>query len=483
MEKPSDSFALILFGITSNLAKIKLIPALYDLEASNLLPSNMTVLGVARSSKSKAEIEDYVREILTLKNRHHDHEINPEIQERLVARIHYIDGHLDDSDIYVRLTNKLDELRSLGAACDNRMFYFATYPDLYQPILENIKLHKLTENRGWIRIMIEKPIGSDLASAQNVNKILGNYFSEEQIFRLDHYLGKETMQNILAFRFANGLFEPLMNKDFIDHIQVTAAEDFGIGERGEYFDTVGSLKDVGQNHLLQMLTFALMEKPDSWNNTDITARRIEFLNLITPDTKQICLGQYNGYRQSPKINPESQTDTFFAFKAAINNERFQGVPVYFRGGKELAQTVTEVSIVFKPSQDRITTNLTHSTNPNVLIYRIQPNEGIVLRLLTKKQQHELELEHTYMQFCYKDYSANSPDPYERLIMDAFRGDQTFFVDAPEVEAQWKITDQISALGINPTPYEVGTWGPETAHQIIEVDRRTWLKPSLQFCNL
>ena len=478
-----DSFVLIILGITSNLAKLKLIPALYDLEAAHLLPEDMTIIGVARSPKSKNEIEEYIKNALQQKNRHHNHPIDEDISTRLAKRVHYVNGDLDDPSFYIRLKENLDDMARNNNSCSKRMFYLATFPSLYKTIFENLKEAKLSTNCGWVRLMIEKPIGTNKESAQALNQLLARYFEEDQIYRLDHYLGKETMQNILAFRFANGLFEHMMNSEYIDHIQVTAAEDFGVGERGGYYDTVGALKDVGQNHLLQMLTFATMDKPESWSNEAITLRRTELLQSIKPDPLSIIFGQYQGYREETNTTNDSETDTFFSFKASIENERFSGVPIYFRGGKELAQTVTEVSIIFKPSPDRISNGLGGAMDPNVLIYRIQPNEGIVLRLLTKKQQHELEIEHTYMQFCYKDYSLNAPDPYERLIMDAFKGDQTFFVDAPEVEAQWEITDKLSLSKTPPTVYTKGTWGPQTADETINADGRQWLEPSLLFCKL
>ncbi len=477
-----QSFVLVIFGVTSNLAKIKLIPALYDLAAAGVLPEKPTVLGIARSPMTKSQIEDYARQVINTKSRHHNHEIDQSLTDKIASRFYYLDGHLDDPEFYPRLQKYLEHLTQTGQDCNNRIYYLATYPDLYATIFNHLEKSGLNDQKcGWVRLMIEKPIGHDLKSAQALNHLLGNYYKEDQIYRLDHYLGKETMQNILAFRFANSLFEPLINHNYIDHIQVTAAEDFGIGDRGGYYDRVGALKDVGQNHLLQMLVFATMDAPAEWSNAAITQKRIELLQQLQPDPTRIVFGQYAGYRSEPNVSPDSTTDTFFAFKATLTNPRLEGIPVYFRGGKKLKQTVTEVSIVFKPNPHQLLEHLSTGNTPNALIYRIQPNEGIVLKVLTKKAQHQLALEETFMQYCYYDYSPQLPDPYERLIHDAFHGDQTFFVDAPEIEAQWSITDQLSQKRETPLPYRQGSWGPSAADDIIKVDGRQWLTPSLAFC--
>lgn len=479
-----DTFALIIFGITSNLAKIKLIPALYDLVEARLLPENITIIGIARSPKTKTEFHEYLHDVLATENRHHQHAIDPTVESQLISKCHYLDGQLDTSDVYFKLKHFLNESSKQGTNCDNRMFYLATLPTLYQTIFENLKSSGLNDTKcGWVRTLIEKPIGSDYQSSKEINELLCSHYREDQIFRLDHYLGKETMQNILAFRFANGLFEPLINREHIDHIQITAAEDFGVGDRGGYYDTVGALKDVGQNHLLQMLTFATMDQPKSWTNAAITDKRIDLLNHIAAIPDSVVFGQYENYNYESNVADTSQTDTFFAFKTLLKSDRLMDVPVYFRGGKKLAQTVTEVSIVFKTPPDRIFKEHPLGMEPNALIYRIQPNEGIVLKVLTKKSGHELDVEQTYMQYCYRDYTTILPDPYLRLILDAFKGDQTFFVDAPEVEAQWKITDQLSAQNRIPIIYKQGSWGPPEADELIEADGRHWLEPSLAFCSI
>lgn len=481
-----DSFALIIFGITSNLAQIKLIPALYDMAEKGLLPENVSIIGSARKPQSPEEFRDYIISVLKLENKHHQHPIDETVLQTLLSKMHYVDGQLDDPNFYQKLESFLDQLSSEGKGCDNRIFYLATYPDLYQSIFENLKESGLSnQNNGWVRLMIEKPIGNDLESAKKLNKLLDSYFDESQIYRLDHYLGKETLQNILTFRFGNDIFEPLINKEYVDHIQITATEDFGIGMRGGYFDKVGMLKDTGQNHQLQMLAFATMESPAEFSNRAVTDSRIEILKNLQPIPEKVVFGQYEGYKMEPNVDPDSQIDTYYALKTFINNDRFRDVPIYIRAGKKLKQTVTEISIVFKNHPNRLFKDSSLGDQPNVLIYRIQPNEGIVVKIVTKKPSHEVELEPEYMQFCYRldPQSHSMPDPYEKLIADTIRGDQTFFNDAEEVEAQWKFIDPLVKSSQSPEIYPVGSWGPSQADELIEADGRKWLEPSMEFCRI
>lgn len=480
-----ESFALIIFGITSNLAQIKLIPALYDIAEKGLLPKNTSIIGIARTPKTKGELRKYLDQVLHADNRHHKHHIKPEVFEKLLKSLHYLDGNLDDPTFYKKLKNYLASLSSKGIKSNNRVFYLATYPNLYGQIFENLKKIGLNkQNSGWVRLMIEKPIGNDQKSAHELNELLLKYFNEDQIFRLDHYLGKETLQNILTFRFGNGIFEPLISNQFIDHIQITAAEDFGIGKRGGYYDSVGALKDVGQNHILQMLAFATMDPPKETSNESITKQRTKILEKLIPMKNKIVFGQYENYRKKESVNPSSNSDTFFAFKTEIDNDRLKGVPIYIRAGKKLKQTVTEIAIIFKNPENRLFKNMNWGLEPNILIYRIQPNEGIVLKILVKKPGHDVELEPNYMQYCYRqqpDKSHAFPDPYERLIFDAIKGDQTFFNDAREVETEWAFIDPLVKLRKKPFIYKEGSWGPKEADQLIKQDGRSWLEPSMEFC--
>jgi glucose-6-phosphate 1-dehydrogenase len=480
-----DSVALIIFGITSNLAQIKLIPALYDMAEKDLLPEKLSIIGIARSKMTKNEFEHYFHATLNLKNIHHNHPIKDEIFKKLCRKLHYLNGSLDDPDFFRTIKIYLNKL-----SANRRIFYLATYPDLYGHIFKNLKKHNLNIQKnpkagGWVRLMIEKPIGNDLESARALNNLLLKYFSEDQIFRLDHYLGKETLQNILTFRFTNDIFEPIINKDFIDHIQITASEEIGIGARGGYYDSVGALKDVGQNHQLQMLAFATIEAPSEFSKEAITSQRMKILKSLVPIPNKVVFGQYEDYKSEKDINPESITDTFYALKTFIDNERFKDVPIYIRAGKKLAKTVTEISIVFKNKPNRLFKGYTMGDQPNVLIYRIAPNEGIVLKILTKKPGYAIELESEYMQFCYRlnPHGHYLPDPYERLISDTMRGDQTFFNSAEEVETQWAFIDPLIKVRKKPYIYKSGTWGPEQAYKLIEEDGRQWLEPSMDFCRI
>lgn len=473
-----DSFALIIFGITSNLAEIKLIPALYDMAEKGELPKKMSIIGTARRPLSDDQFKRFITEVVHIKNIHHLHPIKEDVLNDLLKRMHYIQGPLDDANFYVRLKNFLNQ--------NNRIYYLATYPDLYHYVFEGLQQNQMnTQKRGWVRLMIEKPIGHDLTSARELNDLLLKYFTEDQIYRLDHYLGKETLQNILTFRFSNGIFEPLINKDYIDHIQITATENFGIGKRGGYYDQVGSLKDVGQNHQLQMLAFATMDSPSEFTNEAVTAQRIKILKALVPIPEKVVFGQYKGYTKKERVNPASNTDTFYALKTYINNERFKDVPIFIRAGKKLAQTVTEISIVFKNPTYRLLRHLDLGEEPNVLIYRIQPNEGVVLKMLTKLPGHKIKLQPEYMQYCYRidPHSHYIPDPYERLLIDTIKGDQTFFNDAEEVEAQWAFIDPLAKMRDKPTVYIPGTWGPKEADELIQADGREWLEPSMDFCRI
>ena len=478
-----DSFALIIFGITSNLAQKYILPVLYDMAQRDELPKKMPIIGTARRPLNREGFRKYVYEAVHAENIHHKHPIEKHVLENLLKRMHYLEGSLDNPSFYIKIKKFLD--RS-GQEYNNKIYYLATYPELYHHIFENLQKNKMhQQNGGWVRLMIEKPIGHDLKSARLLNNLLLKYFSEDQIYRLDHYLGKETLQNILTFRFSNGIFEPLINKDYIDHIQITATEDFGIGKRGEYYDQVGALKDVGQNHQLQMLAFATMDAPSEFTNEAVTAQRIKILKSLVPLPKRMVFGQYEGYNSEENVDPKSTIDTFYALKTFINNERFKDVPIYIRAGKKLKQTVTEISIIFKIPMNRLLKHLNLGEEPNVLIYRIQPNEGIVLKILTKVPGLETKLEPEYMQYCYRHapHGHYIPDPYERLLTDTINGDQTFFNDAQEVEAQWAFIDPLAKARGKPHIYKSGSWGPKEADQLIEEDGRSWLEPSMDFCRI
>lgn len=478
-----EPFALIIFGITGNLAQIKLIPALYDLEEKGLLPSETTIMGIARREMDEEQFKTYIKEVLAMENKHHMHDTKPEIVEKLLSRMSYLQGDFEtneDDRLYTKL--KL-ALRQKEAASKNHLYYLATYPNLYAMLFEALQRNGLNrQENGWVRLMIEKPIGHDYKSAVELDTLLHKYFTEDQIFRLDHYLGKETTKNILVFRFGNELWQPLMNHKYIDHIQIVAAEDFGIGRRGGYYDTVGAFRDVGQNHLLQMLAVATMDCPTEFANYPVTNERIKILQSLKAKPQDIVFGQYNGYLYEEKVKPDSKADTFFALKLEIENETWRGIPIYIRAGKRLPKTVTEISIVFKTPTAKL---FEHSLAqlPNVLTYRVQPNEGIGLELLAKRPGEKFALERDYMQFCYHEKRNEIADAYVNLLYDAICGDATFFNDAPEVEAAWKFVDGMRNESNKPLIYEPGTWGPEEANKLIEKDGRKWLEPNDVLCRI
>ena len=475
-----EPFALIIFGVSGNLAQLKLIPALYDLEDKNLLPEGSFVVGIARREWTAGDFEKYIREVLGAPNEHHQHEIREGVVRSLLLKMHYLRGDFESGQGYAELKAFL----ASREAEHNHLYYLATYPQHYGAIFEALRQNSMDKlTGGWVRLMIEKPIGWDEKSAAELDTLVHRYFTEEQIYRLDHYLGKETIQNMLVFRFGNGMLSPLLNRKYVEQIQITAAEDFGIGKRGGYYDSMGALRDVGQNHMVQLIVAATMESPGKFTNREITDRRIEILERLKAEPDKIVFGQYNGYRYEEKVAPDSDNDTFFALRTEVDNERWRGVPIYMRAGKKLARTVTEIDIVFKSPKNRLFADYELGDRPNVLTFRLRPNEGIGLSMLVKRPGHKLQLDRDFMQYCYKNSKTSEPDAYEKLIYDAMSGDPTFFNDAPEVAAAWRFTDKLMAGRGKPEIYDPGSWGPEAANKLIEADGRSWMEPDPALCSI
>ncbi len=474
-----ENFALVIFGITSNLVQIKLLPALYDLAEKGLLPKDMVVIGIARRNLSEADFKGHIHKSLHTQNIHHKHEVKQDVAGKLLDHFHYLQGNFDDTSeqsVYEHLSEVLKEHN-----VKNRLFYLATYPDLYAGIFESLsKYHLNKSTSGWTRLIIEKPFGNNEETAKTLDTLLHKHFKEEQVFRLDHYLGKETLQNIITFRFANEIFEHIIDNKHLDHIQITASEDIGIGKRGGYYDLVGALKDVGQNHELQLITSVTMDAPKAFTNKDVTKERIKILKKLVPMPQDLVLGQYNGYLYEENVKENSNTETFFALKTEIDNPRFKGVPIYVRAGKKLARYATEINLVFKSPHNRLFSHLDMGTMPNILTYRIFPDEGVGLQVLTKSPTHEWRLDIDHMNYKYKQGENSIPDAYEKLLYDAIKGDQTFFNDAPEIEAQWHFTDELLKNPPKVVSYEPGTWGPKEANDLIEKDGRKWLEPKEEF---
>lgn len=468
-----DTFTLVVFGITSNLVQIKLIPALYDLHEKGLLPEGLKVIGIARRPLTPDQFQNLLHESLHIKNIHHNHDVKNELVHDLLSHFQYLQGNFEDQDLYDKLKKQISG--------NNYLFYLATYPELYSSIFKSLSKAGLNKNNnGWTRLIIEKPIGHDEKSAKNLGRLLHKYFTEDQIFRLDHYLGKETLQNIITFRFANEMFEHIIDNKHLDHIQITAAEDIGIGKRGGYYDKVGALKDVGQNHELQLLTGVTMDAPKEFNNLCVTKERVKILKKLVSRPEDLVLGQYNGYQYEEGVREKSTTDTFFALKTEIDNPRFKGVPIYIRAGKKLKKYATEINLVFKAPHNRLFSHLELGKMPNILTYRIFPDEGIRLQVLTKSPIHEWRLNIEQMVYHHVNSEIVFPDAYENLLFDAIRGDQTFFNDAIEVELQWRFTDFLLKTPPKLMSYEPGSWGPKSSDELIEKDGRHWLEPAEVF---
>lgn len=479
-----EPFVFVIFGGSGDLSYLKIYPALYDIAEKKHLPKDYAIVATGRRYTQK-EFYTFFEHSVTSENRHHRHLIQGDVFKDLEKHIYFYQGDNTDPKFYKGLAKYLDKLVAEGLPCGNRLFYVGVPQSLYKTVFENIAKSGLNQSPcGWTRAVIEKPIGDDEASAKEFDRLLTSVFRKEQIFRLDHYLGKETLSNILTFRFKNNIFEPLLNNKNLDHIQITAAEDFGIGRRGKFYDATGALKDVGQNHILQMLAIAAMEKPKDKSEQALMASRLKLLKSLRASPSDVVYGQYTGgkvggqkvvgYRQEEFVSPNSKTDTFFALKLKISNTRFDKVPVYIRAGKQMTSWVTEISYVFKGDP----------LFQNALTVRIQPNEGIAVKLFTKKPGFTPQIEPTYMQFCYKHYFPGETfDAYEKLLQDVFAGRYTFFNTAEEIAAQWRFIDPLSKERTKTRFYKAGSWGPKEAFDLIEKDGRKWLEPYHAFCQI
>lgn len=479
-----EPFVLVIFGGSGDLSYQKIYPAVYDIAEKNLFPKEFAIVATGRKY-TQDEFRKFFAHSLTSDNRHHKHDIEGDVFKKLEKHIHFFPGDITKPEFYAGLNEYLDKLIKEGLPCGNRLFYVGVPQTIYDTIFSQMKKSGLDKSPcGWTRIIIEKPIGDDEASARKIDKIVTSVFKEDQIFRLDHYLGKETLENVLTFRFNNNIYEHLLNNTHLDHIQITAAEDFGIARRGKFYEATGALKDVGQNHILQMLAIATMEKPKNNSDEALVAERIKLVQSLRAKPSDLVLGQYTaghaqganviGYREEESVAKDSKADTFFALKAEIDSPRFRGVPIYIRAGKRMATWVTEINYVFK----------TKKLNDNVLTIRLQPNEGIAVKILTKKPGYDFTMEPTYMQFCYKHYFPGETfDAYEKLLLDVFAGRHTFFNTSKEVEALWHFIDPLSKNRLKTTFYKAGTWGPKEALALIERDGRKWLEPYHAFCQI
>lgn len=476
MESP---FVLILFGATGDLAKNKLLPALFSLFLKKELPKDFFIFGFSRRPMTDAEFGRFFPEISA----------HPAWTE-FALHLHYQQGMFDEEKGYLELVDKLKACDEKLGACITRIFYLATPPTNYDAILQNLINSKLSEGCGqgaslWTRIAIEKPFGKDLATAKALDSTLATIFEERQIFRVDHYLGKETVQNLLVFRFANGIFDPIWNKEYIDHVQITWSETKGIGNRGNFFDGVGILQDTAQNHLMQLFAAVAMEMPKGFSKEgvrDARSQAIKDIIPIEPDAigDTVVRGQYEGYKEEKNISPASSTETFVAMKFFVNSERFRNVPFYVRAGKKLAKSETTISLVFRQTCHILFKEIGCPEDGNVLTIRIQPNEGISLRIIAKTPGSHLALQPIEMHFNYKEqFGTQGADAYEKVLTDIITGDQMLFNRSDELEASWgfieKITEGWKKSNESVLPYEVGSHGPEKANELIEKDGRKWIE--------
>ncbi len=482
--------ALIIFGITGDLAHKKLLPSLYDLFSLGYLPETFYIVGFARRPWDNNQLVAEARQAITDEGR----KIDDEVWQKFSKTLIYIQGEFQNPDGYKQLDEFLTGKEKETNSCLNRLFYFATPASDFSNIIQGLKSQNLARgcaqhNATNARVIIEKPFGHDLTSAKELNKLFLDVFSENQIYRIDHYLAKETVQNILAFRFANNLFEPIWNAEYIDHIQITAAEDIGIGTRGNFYEQTGALQDFFQNHLLQLVTAVTMQRPASLTPDDIRSQRERILEALSPIedvAAQTIRGQYQGYQQEENVSQNSTVETFVAAKIFLDIDQFRHVPFYLRTGKKLHEKVTDITLQLKPVKDPLFSLEEPSPFPNTITLRLEPNEGISVRFFTKEPGFGNKIVPSQMDFCYRDkFGGVGQDAYARLLLDVIAGDQSLFTSSKEVEAAWQfvtpISEEWTRNGQEVITYEPGSWGPQQADDLIEKDGRKWLAQHLIVC--
>jgi glucose-6-phosphate 1-dehydrogenase len=486
LSRRPEPCAMVIFGASGDLTKRKLFPALYSLAFRELLPEHFAVVGVARTEESddafrermKAAVQEFGRD-----------EFRDDVWERLAGGIRYVTADFTDTETFFSRAEKvlttLDKERGIPG---NRVGYLAVPPDVIEPILEGMGTRP--SKGGWTRVIVEKPFGHDLASALELNDVLHKYFDESQIYRIDHYLGKETVQNMLALRFANGIFEPLWNRLIIDHVQITVAESIGIEARAGYYEKAGAIRDIFQNHLLQLVALTAMEPPIDFTSDSVRNEKVKVLkSLSTPGPRDVVRGQYGrgyvegeevpGYREEPGVDPNSMTETYVAAKLFVDNWRWAGTPFYVRTGKRLARRETTIAIEFKRAPHPPFEELAaEGLQPNVLLINIQPDEGVSLAIGAKVPGQGLQIRTVHMDFLYGGaFRTDMPEAYERLLLDCMRGDSTLFTREDEVVEQWQLVDAIIAAWQRDRPsfpnYAAGTWGPPTAEDLLQKDGRAW----------
>ncbi len=497
--KPPGPCSIVIFGASGDLTARKLIPAFYHLCKDKQLPSAFRVIGFARRDKTDESWRNELREELSQFSR--TQPVDDAVWAEFAKNLFYCRGDLTDAAAYKKLEELLTSFGS-GPLRENLLFYLATQPSQFGEVIEQIHraglLHK--DGAGWQRIVVEKPFGHDLASAETLNRELTRYAHEQQVCRIDHYLGKETVQNILMFRFSNSIFERLWNRESVDHVQITVSEKIGVGDRGGYYEEAGALRDMVQNHMLQVLSLVTMEPPVSLAAESVRDEKVKLLKSIralTPEdvARQVVRGQYfagivngearPGYRQEPKVKPNSNVETYVALKLLIDNWRWSGVPFYLRTGKNLPMSASEVRIQFRPTPHVLfAAQCGQHLDTNAIALRLQPNEGIYLRFNGKVPGMSLGVRPVRMHFSYdSEFGAYTPEAYERLLLEAIAGDATLFIRRDEVETAWQIVDSIRK-GWDGKPltnrefYAAGTWGPIAADDLLAQSGHVWHEPQM-----
>lgn len=493
LQKIAGPSGLILFGVTGDLSRKKLMPAIYDLANRGLLPPAFSLVGFARRSWSREDFEQVVHDSVR------EHARTPwseSVWQQLVQGIRFVSGNHDDPKAFEQLKNVVDELDHKRGTAGNHTFYLSIPPRDFPIVLEQLNKSGLAKAGAgeFRRVVIEKPFGSDLKTAIELNDLVERVFPPDSVFRIDHYLGKETVQNILALRFANQLFEPIWNSEFIDHVQITMAEDIGIGGRAGYYDGIGAARDVIQNHLLQLFALTAMEQPASFNADNLrSAKEAALADVRIPKDLSLYTahGQYgsgwqggeyvNSYLEEDGTDPQSRTETFAALRLDVDNPRWRGTPFYLRAGKRLGRRVTEIAVVFKrPTHQLFSQDEVSQLGENALVIRVQPNEGVTIRFGSKVPGPAMQVRDVTMDFGYGHaFTEDSPEAYERLILDVLLGEPPLFPRQKEVELSWKILDPVVRFwesdGRN-DKYPPGSWGPESAHKIMNADGRSWRRP-------
>jgi len=494
LERVPDPHVAVLFGATGDLSHRKVFPALAQLWRTNLLPADWAMVAVGRRPYDDGTFRMDIAESL---HRNCRVQLDEEAERQFLDRVFYHRGDFADNELYDSLTAKLESMHLEHETGSNLLFYLATQPSAFPEIVAQIGRCGLDHERhegGWRRIVVEKPFGRDLDSAKRLNREMLKVFRESQVYRIDHYLGKETVRNLLVFRFGNGIFEPLWNRRYVDHIQITVAESLGVEDRGAFYEETGAARDVLQNHLLQLLSLVAMEPPATFAADALRDEKLKVLRAIAPPTRQdvardVVRGQYDkgwvagvavkAYRAEAEVDVESETETFVAARFEVDDWRWSGVPFYLRTGKRMAKRASEIAIQFRDVPHRLFEDANTDPQPNLLAIRVQPDEGILLRFGSKVPGLGLDIRPVTMDFTYGTaFSTDAPDAYETLILDAMLGDQSLFTRADEVEAAWSIVTPVHDAWLDqPAPafpnYAAGSWGPDDADELIQRDGRHW----------